>query len=128
MIIEDKSITDNEFKQLLSETTNPGFSPDFANRVMMQVEQVSSQKNSLQLYKRLAWIFAALAVVFSVKVVMLYTSFQAVFAKLLNSLLPGLSDSLVYLGILAISGIILYELNLLMMQRFSKKSESLAFK
>jgi hypothetical protein len=123
----NKQITDYDLKELLSASKAPEFDQDFTNRVMMQVEKVSLQYSKSIRYKRLAWIFASLAVVFSIKVVSIYVSFEGIFAKWLNSLLPGLSDSLFYIGILAISGIILYELNLLMMQRFSKENESLAF-
>jgi hypothetical protein len=118
-------IEDKELSKLLKKASHPIAGKDFSREVMNQVYQAETRSASVKRYIRFSWVFILISILLSLKLISLINAIQSVFEKMLNMLLPGLSDTLSYLILIIIAGLVLYELNSLVTQYFSRTKKKI---
>jgi hypothetical protein len=118
-----ENMEDIELSKLLKKASQPIAGKDFSREVMNHVYQAETRSASVKRYIRYSWVFILISILLSLKLISLINAIQSVFEKMLNMLLPGLSDSLSYLILIIIAGLVLYELNLLVTQYFKTREK-----
>lgn len=120
-----ENIEDKELSKLLKKASQPIAGKDFSREVMNKVYQAETRSASVKRYIRFSWVFILISILLSLKLISLINAIQSVFEKMLNIMLPGLSDTLSYLILIVIAGLVLYELNSLVTQYFSRTKKKI---
>lgn len=112
---------DNELAFLLKKTQKPTFDEGFSNVVMRKVYQFENQKTPINNYFRRSWILLGISVALALSIFVFQNDFQYSVQVLLNALIPGLFDAFIYILLIAITGLLFFELNLLTNRFYQEK-------
>jgi hypothetical protein len=119
----NENISDSELTGMLKKASKPLAGADFTHSVMEKVYQTENRAVSSNHYVRISLVFVVVAIFLALKAMSYLNLTIIAYNTFFNSIVPGLSGLIGYFIMILVTGVLLYELNLIVTFYYLKSSK-----